>query len=158
DWTRGRTFALSDKTTGLIRGLARDVDVIVFMEPTGDYANELYGDVHELTERARRLSPRLRVEYVDIDREPERAKTVGKKYGRAEDARRDGATVAAAGTQSKFIPRTDLAEYDYAAASASGGPPPLTAWKGEQALVTALSAVTEERAPNVCFVAGHGEP
>jgi ABC-2 type transport system permease protein len=158
DWTRGRTFALSDKTSGLIRGLARDVDVIVFMEPSGDYANELYGDVHELTERARRLSPHLRVEYVDIDREAERAKNVAKQYGISEDDLRDGVIVVASGTQSKFITRSDLADYDYAAGTQSGGAPPLTAWKGEQALVTALGAVTDERAPNVCFVTGHGEP
>jgi ABC-type transport system involved in multi-copper enzyme maturation permease subunit len=158
DWTRGRTFALSDKTSGLIRDLSRDVAVIVFMEPTGDYANELYGDVHELTERARRLSPHLHVEYVDIDRDAERAKTVAKQYSISEDDLRDGVIVVAAGTQSKFITRNDLAEYDYAAASQSGGPPPLTAWKGEQALVSALAAVTDERAPNVCFVTGHGEP
>jgi ABC-type uncharacterized transport system involved in gliding motility auxiliary subunit len=34
----------------------------------------------------------------------------------------------------------------------------MKAWKGEQALDSALLAVTDERAPNVCFVTGHGEP
>jgi len=63
------TFALYDKTTALVRELGRDVDVIVFMDPGVDYANYLYGDVHELTERARR-SLHLHVEYLDIDREP----------------------------------------------------------------------------------------
>jgi ABC-2 type transport system permease protein len=158
DWTRGRTFALSPKTEQLIRNLPRDVDVLVFMEPTGDYANDLYNDVHELGERARRLSPRLHVEYVDIDREPERAKIVAKKYGIYEDDLRDGVIVVASGDQSKYIMRNDLAEYDYAKSAESGGPPPLKAWKGEQALASAILAVTDERAPNVCFVKGHGEP
>ncbi|HEX9100705.1 MAG TPA: Gldg family protein, partial [Polyangia bacterium] len=160
DWTRGRTFALSDKTTTLVRNLSRDVDVIVFMLPTGEEANDLYGDVHELLERMRRLSPHVRVEYVDIDREPERLKTVGKKYGVSGDDLVDGVIVVAAGEQSKFVTRTELADYDYAAAApAEGGrPPPMKAWKGEQALDAALLAVTDERAPEVCFIGGHGEP
>ncbi len=158
DWTRGRTFALSDKTNELIGTLKRDVDVLVFMAPNGTYANDLYGDVHELLERARRLSAHLHVEYVDIDREPERAKTVAKKYGIFEDDMRDGVIVVAAGTQSKFIARNDLGDYDYAAAAQSGGPAPLKQWKGEQALDSAILAVTDEKAPNVCFISGHGEP
>lgn len=157
DWTRGRTFALSDKTAALVRGLARDVDVIVFMLPTGEDANDLYGDVHELLERLRRLSPRLHVEYVDVDREPERLKTVGKKYGVSGDDLVDGVIVVASGDQSKFVTRNELADYDYAAAT-EGRPPPMKAWKGEQAIDAALFAVTDERAPAVCFVGGHGEP
>jgi ABC-2 type transport system permease protein len=157
DWTRGRTFALSDKTTALVRGLQRDVEVIVFMLPTGEDANDLYGDVHELLERARRLSPHLHVENVDIDREPERLKTVGKKYGVSGDDLVDGVIVVASGGQSKFVTREQLADYDYAAAT-DGRPPPMKAWKGEQALDSALLAVTDERAPAVCFVSGHGEP
>jgi ABC-2 type transport system permease protein len=158
DWTRGRTFALSDKSQRLIRALDKDVDVIVFMLPSGRRdANDLYGDVRELLERARRLSPRLHVEYVDIDREPERLKRVGKKYKVSGDDLVDGVIVVAAGEQSKFITREDLAEYDWAAAEPDQ-PPPLKAWKGEAALDQALLAVTDEHAPNVCFVSGHGEP
>ncbi|MDB4965544.1 MAG: ABC-type uncharacterized transport system [Myxococcales bacterium] len=157
DWTAGRTFSLSDKTTQLVRNLPRDVDVIVFMLPTGDEANDLYADVKELLERTRRLSPRLHVEYVDIDREPERLKTVGKKYGVSGDDLVDGVIVVASGDQSKFITRADLAEYDYGAAD-PGRPPPMKSWKGEQALAAAILTVTDERAPNVCFIGGHGEP
>lgn len=157
DWTAGRTFALSDKTTQLVRSLDKDVDVIVFMVPRGSDANDLYGDVRELLERARRLSPRLHVDFVDIDREPARLKTVGKRYGISGDDLEDGVIVVAAGDQSKFITREQLADYDWAAAE-PGRPPPMKAWKGEQALDAALLAVTDERAPNVCFVGGHGEP
>jgi ABC-type transport system involved in multi-copper enzyme maturation permease subunit len=157
DWTAGRTFSLSDKTTALVRSLPRDVEVIVFMLPTGEEANDLFADVRELCERARRLSPRLRVEYVDIDREPERLKTVGKKYGVSGDDLVDGVIVVASGEQSKFITRAELADYDWSAAE-PGRPPPMKAWKGESALATALLAVTDERAPAVCFVGGHGEP
>ncbi len=159
DWTRGRTFALSEKSTALFRDLPRDVDVIVFMIPSGQEANDLYGDVHELLERARRLSPRLHVEYVDVDREPERLKTVGKKYGVSGDDLVDGVVVVASGDQSKFLTRSELADYDYAAVTESPGtPPPMKAWKGEQALASAVLAVTDERAPAVCFITGHGEP
>jgi ABC-2 type transport system permease protein len=157
DWTRSHTFALSEKTNKTLRSLARDVDVIVFMLPTGQDKNDLYGDVHELLERARRLTPRLHVQYVDPDRERERLRIVGKKYGVSGDDLVDGVIVVAAGEQSKFITRSDLGDFDFAAVEA-GRPPPLKAWKGEQALLSALYAVTDERAPAVCFVGGDGEP
>jgi ABC-type uncharacterized transport system involved in gliding motility auxiliary subunit len=157
DWTHGHTFALSDKSQQLIRALDKDVDVIVFMLPSGRDANDLYGDVRELLERARRLSPRLHVDYLDPDREPERLKKVGKKYNVSGDDLVDGVIVVAAGEQSKFITRDELAEYDWAAAEPNQ-PPPMKSWKGEAALDQALLAVTDEHAPNVCFVSGHGEP
>jgi ABC-2 type transport system permease protein len=156
DWTRGRTFSLSDKTVQLLRDLPKPVDVIVFMLPSGEGANELYGDVHELLERARRVTPRLKVEYVDIDREPERLRVVGKKYGVQGDDLVNGVIVVATedGKSSKFITRDELADYKV---DPERGPT-LTAWKGEQALDAALLAVTEAHAPVVCFAQGHGEP
>lgn len=157
DWTRGRTFALSDKTVALLRALPRPVDVIVFMLPSGEGApsSDLYGDVRELLERARRVTPQLRVEYVDIDREPERLRVVGKKYGVQGDDLVNGVVVVASGDQSKFITRDELADYSYGSESRG---PQLKAWKGEQALDAALLAVTEEKSPLLCFSQGHGEP
>ncbi len=157
DWTRGRTFTLSPKTENILAALDRDVDVIVFMLPSGEGASDLYGDVHELLERARRATKRLHVEYVDADREPERLKTVGKKYGISGDDLVNGVIVVDAGAQSKFITRDELAEYDWARAE-EGEPPRLKSWKGEQALVSAILSVTEAEAPLVCFTQGHGEP
>jgi ABC-type uncharacterized transport system involved in gliding motility auxiliary subunit len=154
DWTSGRSFTLSPKTEQLVRALDREVNVIVFMMPSGDYANDLYSDVRELCERARRLSDKLHVEYVDIDRERERAKLLGRKYAVGEDDLRDGVVVVASGDQSKFITRADLADWDFTTEPAH---PTMKAWKGEQAFAAALLSVTEERAPNVCFVTGHGE-
>ncbi len=158
DWTRGRTFAISDKTVQLVRALGKPVEVIVFMLPSGEDANDLYGDVHELLERVRRESAQVRVEYVDIDREPERLKTVGKKYGVTGDDLVNGVIVVTSedAKHSKFITRDELAEYEYGAAD--GRAPRIKAWKGEQAFDAALLAVTEEKSPVVCFTQGHGEP
>jgi ABC-2 type transport system permease protein len=157
DWTRGRTFALSGKTEQLLRSLDKPVDVIVFMLPSGEGANDLFGDVRELLERARRLTPNLRVEYVDIDREPERLRVVGKKYGVQGDDLVNGVIVVAdpSSGQSKFITRDELADYSYDSESRGRQ---LKAWKGEQALDAALLAVTEEKSPLLCFTQGHGEP
>jgi ABC-type uncharacterized transport system involved in gliding motility auxiliary subunit len=157
DWTRGRTFTLSDKTRAVLRALDRPVEVIVFMIPSGEEVSDLYADVRELLERARRESARLNVEYVDVDREPERLKIVGKKYGISGDDLVNGVIVVDAGAQSKFITRDELAEYDWAHAD-DGRPPRMKAWKGEQALASALLAVTEEKARAICFTQGHGEP
>jgi ABC-2 type transport system permease protein len=155
DWTHGHTFALSEKTEQLLRDLKQPVDVIVFMLPTGEGANDLFSDVRELLERARRVTPKLHVEYVDIDREPERLRVVGKKYGVQGDDLVNGVIVVASGDQSKFITRDELADYSYGSEQRA---PELKAWKGEQALDTALLAVTEAKAPLLCFTQGHGEP
>jgi ABC-type uncharacterized transport system involved in gliding motility auxiliary subunit len=157
DWTRGRTFALSDKTVDLLRALDKPVEVMVFMLPSGDDASDLYGDVHELLERARRYTDRLRVTFVDVDREPERARTVAKKYGVSGDDLVSGVIVLDSGAQSKFITRADLADYDYAPVD-EGRAPRIKAWKGEQAFMSALLAVTEEQPRVVCFTQGHDEP
>jgi hypothetical protein len=135
------------------------------MLPTGDGANDLYEDVRELVERAQALSRFVHVVYVDKDREPERAETLARRYRISRDDLYDGVVVVeaaprpgeSADTRSKYITRAELAEYDYATVE-EGRPPRMKAWKGEQALVSALLAVTEERAAKICFVSGHGEP
>src|SRR5438045_2586964 len=76
DFTRGQTFTLSPKTGQLLHSLSQPVEAIVFMLPSGEDANDLYADVRELFVRAGHLTDRLHVEYVDIDREPDRLKTV----------------------------------------------------------------------------------
>jgi ABC-2 type transport system permease protein len=158
DWTRGRTFALSEKTQAVLRGLDRPVDVIVFMLPTGAEASDLTDDVHELLDRARALTKNLRVDWIDVDRDRERALTVGKRYNVSGDDVENGVIIVDAGDgRSKFITKDELAEYDFATVE-EGRPPRMKAWKGEQALISTLLTVVEGKAPEICFVKGHGEP
>jgi ABC-2 type transport system permease protein len=148
DWTRGHTFALSDKTRQILRGLQKPVNVIVFMLPSAE--NDLYDDVRELLDRAQRETPLLKVDFVDVDRDRDRALTLGKKYNVGRDDVTNGVVIVDAGGPAKFIPRDELAEYDDQRV--------LVAWKGEQALMQSLLTVTEEKSPEICFVKGHGEP
>jgi ABC-2 type transport system permease protein len=151
DWTRGRTFALSEKTQKILRDLRQPVEVVVFMLPSGE--NDLYEDVRELLDGAGRETSRLHVDWVDIDRERERALTVAKRYNVSADDVTGGVIIVQGPTgPAKFIPRAELAEYDLSE------PPTMKAWKGEQALVSALLQVSEEKPPEICFVTGHGEP
>jgi ABC-2 type transport system permease protein len=161
DWTRGHTFTLSDKARAVLGALDRPVEVVVFMVPSGQEANDLYDDVRELLERARRESDKLRVEYVDIDREPERLKQAGKRFGISPEDLMAGVLVVHraddVNAPSKYITRDELAEWDWLRTEA-GGAPRMTAWKGEQALIEALLTVKEGAAPLVCVTQGHGEP
>jgi ABC-type uncharacterized transport system involved in gliding motility auxiliary subunit len=154
DWTSGRTFALSAKSKEILRNLSRPIDVTVFMIPSGSNANELYRDVRELLERSRALTDRLRVEFVDIDRDPERLREAGRRYRISADDLASGVVVVASGEQAKYITREELADYEFRPEE----PPRLRAWKGEQALLSAILTVTEERAPTLCFTTGHDEP
>jgi hypothetical protein len=154
DWTGGQTFVLSAKSKEILRGLSHPVDIIVFMIPSGPDANELYVDVRELLERSRAITDQLHVEFVDIDRDPERLRAVGKRYRISADDLASGVVVVASGDQSKYITREELADYEFRPEE----PPRLRAWKGEQALISAILTVTEERAPILCFSTGHDEP
>src|SRR5205814_72050 len=124
---------------------------VVFMLPGGE--NDLYDDVHELLDRAARETPRLKVDSVDIDRDRERALTVARRYNVAADDVTNGVIIVQGQSgPPRFIPKSELAEYDF------GDPPAMKAWKGEQALMSALLQITEEKPPEICFVQGHGEP
>ena len=88
---------------------------------------------------------------------PSALKTVGKKYGVSGDDLVDGVissprAISRSSSRATSWPTTTTPRAE------TGRPPPMKAWKGEQALDAALLAVTDERAPDVCFVSGHGEP
>jgi len=71
DATTNQRYTLSDQTRKIAAGLKEDVVLRYFDASTG------FGAAKELLSRYDELSPRLRVEYVDIDQKPNEARAAG---------------------------------------------------------------------------------
>ncbi len=159
DWTRSQLYALSDETIAILRSLPRPVDATIFLYPRRDSerARTISGLVRELAERcARQSGGRFRVEIVDPDRAPERAEAAARKYGIGAFDLGQGAIVFTSGGRAKVVTETDLVEPEVDGQGEPG--PALRAWRGEEAFVSAILAVTDEHPPVICFSKGHGEP
>ena len=148
DWTSSKLYTLSEKSESILRGLERDVSVVVFM----DEQTEAFEPTKELLARYGAASPRVKVSVVDPVRNPARAQQLVEQY----DVQR-AAVVFESGGDKRVVEAADLADYDYAAMQ-MGGAPEMKGFKGEQLFTSAIVELVEERKPSILFTTGHGEP
>ncbi|MCX6901082.1 MAG: GldG family protein [Verrucomicrobia bacterium] len=153
DWTRSAYYKLSDKTKEIARKLTKPVQVIMFFKPTSNNDARLMSDLQNLMKEYENLSKNIKFEVVDIDRDPMAAQLIQKH------AVTTANTVAVlCGDKKKYLSDSDIMEF-----SGGGGnpwqpePPKATAFKGEQAITSAILSVTEEKQRKVYFLTGHGE-
>lgn len=150
DWTRSDFYSLSEQTENVLGGLdrtGRDVDVVVFMEPVG----ELYEQVRELLSRYEARSSRIKVRWLDPERNPAEVQRLVDQYGVTTRS-----VVFSSGDQRRAVSADELQEVDYSAMQL-GGQPEVSGFKGEQLFTNALVDLTEEEVPRVLFTTGHGE-
>jgi hypothetical protein len=159
DWTAEGVYTLSPKSLEVVRKLDRGIDVYVFLS-RGEPAFE---DTDELLQRYRAASPRVRVRYVDPDREPADFQVLAQRFGVGAglmagtgQAVADVAAVVARGDKSWHVDRDDLAGVDFGGMDGEGGGESVHV-KAEQALTGAIVQVTSGRATKVCVTRGHGE-
>jgi len=148
DWTRSHLYTLSEKTEKIVRGLDRDVSVIVFM----DEQSPVFEPTKELLARYAAASPKLKVSYIDPLRNPARAQQLVQQY----EVQR-AAVVFESGKDKRVVEASDLADYDYSAME-QGGAPEMKGFKGEQKFTSAIVELVEARKPTILFTTGHGEP
>ena len=148
DWTGSSLYTLSEKSRNVLAGLDRDLEVVVFMRPTG----ELYEPVRELLARYEAASPRLAVRVVDPEKNLAEAQQLVDKY----QVQNLNVVVFDAGDDRRVIEEADLAEYDYSGMQFGQGPS-MTAFKGEQRFTGAIVELVEKRKPKILFTTGHGE-
>lgn len=147
DWTSSRLYTLSEKSENVVRDLERDVDFIVFLQP-GD---ELFEPVRELLSQYDAASQRVRVRYVDPQKDRIEAERLVSQYQIT-----GYGVVVASGEDRRVIPSGDLAELDFSGMQ-MGQAPTLSAFKGEQLFTGAILQLNEGRKPRVLFTTGHGE-
>lgn len=159
DVSRNRFYELSERTRAALAGLKADVAVHVLIRPEESARKDTLRDLANLLKeykyRAEKDSPlRFRVEIVDPDRDVARVSALAGKY----DLKDANVVVVDCGGKTRIIPERAVAEYGYET-NPAGTETRLvrSAFKGEQALTSALLSLTDARKPVAYFTTGHGE-
>lgn len=156
DLTSGGMFTLSPKSVEVIRGLSSDIDIYLFLsagEPS-------YQRTDELLKRYGTLSERVRVHYVDPDRQAAEFNVLAQRFGvrqgmtEAGAAMADVAAIVAVGEKNWHVSRDDLIGFDFAI---PGQKQETVKAQAEMALTGAIVQVTSGRPTRVCVTQGHGE-
>ena len=148
DWTKSHLYTLSEKTDNVLHNLKDEVKVIVFMTP----ASGLYDQVHELLSRYAAASDKIKVEYIDPEKEPLKTKQLAQQYGISAA----NTVVFAVGDRTKYVTSEQMAEFDYSGMR-MGQRPTVKAFKGEEMFTSAILSLVAPTVPKVYFVTGHGE-
>jgi len=149
DLTAGGSFSLSDQTRNALKGLQEPLDVVVFLSPSDELFDRVKGLLTAYQEAG---GGRVRLEYLDADRQKERLQTLAKRYR----VTQPNCVVFSSGEQSRFVEKDQMVEYDFSAYQ-MGGPPKVKAFKAEEAFTNALFSVLNPAKPTVYFTTGHGE-
>lgn len=157
DLTQTREHALSPAFVELLRGLGRDGKQVAITalhaEPGG--RDELFLRLRETLRRAEQVSAdQLRLTFVDVDRHHDRARLLAEQHHIERDDLAQSALIVESNGRSKLIARRELADL---APVEPGSPPRIDAYRGEEAIGTAIVTVLHGRTPTICFSRGHGE-
>jgi hypothetical protein len=161
DWTAAGLYTLSDKSLKVLRALDRETTMYMLWS-TGDPSGR-YEEAKEILDRYAAASPRLKVEVVDWDLNPEKVKMIIDRYGAKTRQDLFGRTVEAgilvvSGDNVKFVSATDFEDFSpdpYGTPDSDEDD--LSGFKAEQSLTSALIQVTSGDQAKLCFTQGHGE-
>jgi len=156
DWTSQGVFTLSERSRQVLRELGTDVEIHVVMSS----AEGNYQELRELLERYRAVTQRIRLDFVDPDREAAEYRVLAERFGIGSSQSTDGtvgadvALVMVAGDRTWKVTRDDLVSVDME--SLQEGESRLDV-RSEQAVTGGILEVTSGRRTKVCLTQGHGE-
>jgi ABC-2 type transport system permease protein len=151
DFSRDRKYALSDKTKRVLDSLKSKLRITVFFSPN----TPISADVQNLlTEYQYAAKGKIDVEHIDPERSFSRAKELFDKYKVVSD---ESLLVLDYDGRNKTVKASEMAEVDQSG-MAMGEGPRVTAFKGEQAVTTAIIDLTEGKKNTIGYVLGHKEP
>jgi gliding motility-associatede transport system auxiliary component len=151
DYTRDHKYALSDKTKRFLETINGKMRVTVLFSP----GNPIGQDVTALlTEYQYAAKGKIDVEQVDAERSYSRAKALVDKYKIVSD---ESQVILDYDNRNKTVKASEMAEVDQGNPML-GEPPRMTAFKGEQAITSAMIDLVEGKKNNVGYVLGHKEP
>ena len=155
DWSPSRKYQVGELTKSALKRLPAPVKIYVFFSPTAASPGyEVYGDVINLLKEYQFLAgDKMTVEYIDPMRNLGRARELQAKFQFGPE---ENLVIVEMDGRSKQISAVDMADYDFLT-QMTGDPPRLLAFKGEQALTSALIEVSEPRQRTVYFLQGQGE-
>jgi len=148
DVTATKDFSLSPQSVKVLKGLKEPLEAVVLLSPV----DPLYQRVRDLLSAYEAVSARVRVEYVDPDRDPAKVQELVKKYGLTTV----DVVVFSYGEGSRQVEKDQMAEFDFSAMR-MGGSPKVKSFKAEEAFTNAILDLLNPRKPVIYFTTGHGE-
>ncbi len=151
DFSRDKKYALSDKTKRFLGTIKDKMRVTVFFSPN----SPIGGDVQNLlTEYQYAAKGKIDVENIDPERNLSRAKEAFDKYKVVSD---ESLLILDYNGRNKTVKASEMAEVD-AGNAMFGEQPKVTAFKGEQAITSAMMDLVEGKKNTIGYVIGHKEP
>jgi len=151
DFSRDQKYALADKTKRFLRTIKGKMRVIVFFSPS----TPITADVQNLlTEYQYAGKGKIDIERIDPERNLSRAKEMFDKYKVVSD---ESLLVIDYEGRNKTVKASEMAEIDQSG-MAFGEGPRVSAFKGEQAITSAMMDVVQGKKNTLGYVLGHKEP
>jgi hypothetical protein len=151
DLSRDKKFALSDKTKRFLQSIPGKARITVFFLPNNPIVEDVQG---MLTEYQYSAKGKLDVENINPERNLSRAKELLDKY---KVVTGEDLLILDYDGRNKTVKASEMAEIDQGNPML-GDPPKITAFKGEQALTSALMELVEGKKNTIGYVLGHKEP
>jgi hypothetical protein len=149
--TQSADHSLSPLTKNVLRSLTNEVRVVVLFDRQAD----LFEPVKNLLTEYERTSPKLKLELIDIARDPTRAEAVQQELKMSVNSP-ENRVIFAANNTAKAISQSELSILDFSE-FINTREARRTHFVGEQLFTSAIAAVTQGRQTKVGFVIGHGE-
>jgi len=151
DFSRDQKYALSDKTKRFLDTLKGKMRITVFFSPS----TPISADVQNLlTEYQYAGKGKIDVEQIDPERSLSRAKELFDKYKVVTD---ESLLVLDYDGRNKTVKASEMADIDQSG-TALGEGPRVAAFKGEQAITSAMIDLMEGKKKTLGYVTGHKEP
>jgi gliding motility-associatede transport system auxiliary component len=151
DFSRDQKYTLSDKTKRFVDTLKGKMRITVFFSPT----TPITADVQNLlTEYQYAGKGKVDIEHIDPERNLSRAKELFDKYKVVTD---ESLLVLDYDGRNKTVKASEMADIDQSG-MAFGEGPRVAAFKGEQAITSAMIDLVEGKKKMLGYVTGHKEP
>ncbi len=119
DWTGSKIYTLSEKSLGVLKGLDKNIELVMVLSPNSQLGSQVYTSTNELVDRYVAANPQyIKRRNLDPARNPLEFERLVKSFG----LEREGVIVAARADGSgnlldkRVIEEIDLAEIDYSGA------------------------------------------
>src|SRR5215471_1223034 len=151
DFSRDQKYALSDKTKRFLNTLKSKMRITIFFPPSTPITTDVQ---NLLTEYQYAGKGKIDIEHIDPERNLSRAKELFDKYKVVTD---EPLLIVDYEGRNKTVKASEMADIDQSG-MAFGEGPRVTAFKGEQAITSAMIDLVEGKKKTLGYVLGHKEP
>lgn len=152
DLTANQLYEITDDTKTMLENMEETVDITI-LASEDDFRNDsYYGNVYTLLNKYINLAgDKLTVEYIDPYTNP----NVVNRYSDLAATIQEGSVILSCGDQTRVLNDSDF--YTTESSSSYSGYATVTGFQGEQALTSAITAVTSDETPVAYILQGHNE-